>query len=267
MEQDTSDMSPSPFGSTAIRDEACLAMSDDEDEPNASPTSVESDLFVSALELPVFDSESHSVPFRSLITHDSIALASSPMISSPPTDNTVYKYTLIVFVRNFFCGNSQQYLRALIPALSSTDSESDLLTKHQTRLLIIGHGHPSLIPIFICDLPPLPPGTAVSTDPTKGLFSVARLGKTWSAGPHRPNFIEHGALQNGIRMAARIVQYAGKGGVIKAFSGGDYAQNGGEFLVRNNEEAEVLWGHRMRNTRDHANVDEIIDVIEKLALR
>jgi hypothetical protein len=266
VEQDTGDVLQSQLSPSATRDEACLAISDDEDEPNAEPTSIRPDLFTSALELPVFDSESRSVPFRHLVTNDSAAIESSPVTSSPPSNSTVYKYTLIIFVRNFFCSNSQQYLRALLPALSTTDSESDLLQKHRTRLLLIGHGHPSLIPVFIHELLSLPPGTVVATDPQKALFSAAGLGRTRSAGSHRPNYVEHGALQNGLRMATRMIQHAGKGGITMAFSGGDYAQNGGEFLVRNNEEVEVLWGHRMRNTRDHADVGKIVDVIEKLAL-
>jgi hypothetical protein len=186
-------------------------------------------------------------------------------------DNTTYKYTLIIFVRNFFCGNSQHYLRHLIPSLltKAADSGPDngsILSKHKTRLLIIGHGHPTLIPVFLKELPELPPGAAVSTDPAKGVFSAASLGRTWYAGAHKPDFMEVSALGNGLRMTGRIIKHAAKGKVMGAFNGGDYAQNGGEFLVKNTEDAEVLWGHRMRNTRDHTKVDDLVEKIKEFAI-
>jgi hypothetical protein len=45
-----------------------------------------------------------------------------------------------------------------------------------------------------------------------------------------------------------------------ALGGGDFWQIGGEFLfVRGKGEGEwnVEWAHRMRNTRDHAEVEEL----------
>lgn len=44
----------------------------------------------------------------------------------------------------------------------------------------------------------------------------------------------------------------------KAFKGGDYRQVGGEFLF---EDGEARWTHRMRNTRDHAEVKEVRRVV------
>lgn len=43
-----------------------------------------------------------------------------------------------------------------------------------------------------------------------------------------------------------------------ATKGGDYRQVGGEFLF---EDGEVMWGHRMRNTRDHAEIPELRTVL------
>jgi len=44
----------------------------------------------------------------------------------------------------------------------------------------------------------------------------------------------------------------------KIFSGGDYSLNGGEWVF---EDGGVVWGHRMRNTRDHAEVDVLREVL------
>ena len=43
-----------------------------------------------------------------------------------------------------------------------------------------------------------------------------------------------------------------------AFQGGDYRQVGGEFVFENEE---VTWCHRMRNTRDHAELEEVRQVL------
>lgn len=44
----------------------------------------------------------------------------------------------------------------------------------------------------------------------------------------------------------------------KIFSGGDYSLNGGEWVF---EDGEVRWGHRMRHTRDHAEVEVLREVL------
>ena len=45
----------------------------------------------------------------------------------------------------------------------------------------------------------------------------------------------------------------------KAFKGGDLSQVGGEFWV--DSRGEVKWAHRMRNTRDHAEVPALLQVV------
>jgi hypothetical protein len=57
-------------------------------------------------------------------------------------------------------------------------------------------------------------------------------------------------------MARSIVQGITSG--RKAFRGGDYFQVGGEFLM---EGEKCVWGHRMENTRDHAEIPEIRKVL------
>ena len=45
----------------------------------------------------------------------------------------------------------------------------------------------------------------------------------------------------------------------KVFSGGPYSQLGGEFLW---EDGELVWCHRMRNTRDHTEVGVLREMLE-----
>jgi hypothetical protein len=44
----------------------------------------------------------------------------------------------------------------------------------------------------------------------------------------------------------------------KALKGGDFKQVGGEFLF---EDGKPVWVHRMRNTRDHAEVEQLREVL------
>lgn len=43
-----------------------------------------------------------------------------------------------------------------------------------------------------------------------------------------------------------------------AFKGGDYSQNGGEWVF---VDGHLEWCHRMQNTRDHAEVAELGKVL------
>lgn len=56
---------------------------------------------------------------------------------------------------------------------------------------------------------------------------------------------------------ASLVQSLRSG--LKVFSGGAYSQLGGEMLF---EDGEVVWCHRMRNTRDHTEVPILKKVLE-----
>ena len=52
--------------------------------------------------------------------------------------------------------------------------------------------------------------------------------------------------------------YQGLAAGKNAIKGGDFKQVGGEFLF---EGGKVVWAHRMRNTRDHAEVDVLRGVL------
>lgn len=73
---------------------------------------------------------------------------------------------------------------------------------------------------------------------------------TLSLGGQTPDYMnKKGIMTLSIRS---VVQELRSGRML--FSGGDYRQVGGEFLFAN---GKVMWCHRMRNTRDHAEVEEL----------
>jgi hypothetical protein len=44
-----------------------------------------------------------------------------------------------------------------------------------------------------------------------------------------------------------------------AFKGGDYSQNGGEWIFR---EGKCVWVHRMESTSDHLTAEELAKVLK-----
>jgi hypothetical protein len=129
----------------------------------------------------------------------------------------------------------------------------------------------------------------IYADPTRQLYNMLGLQRTLNLGV-RPDYQRRGAAAgalNSVRQALSVL----KGG--KAFQGGDLQQVGGEFLfeptnmatpihspVEERKEAEInaqrvrgalgsvegeekriTWCHRMRNTRDHAELPELREVL------
>ncbi|KAI9705143.1 MAG: hypothetical protein M1836_006926 [Candelina mexicana] len=182
-----------------------------------------------AADLPILDADGTAYPFKSLYTKA----------------NGTPKRALIIFVRHFFCGNCQEYLRTLCASMSP-ESLASLPTP--TTLSIIGCGSPSLISMYAsstsCTF-------AIYADPSYKLYSRFGMTRTLSLGPKKPDYLQSSQVYNALKS---IVQSLSAG--TKAMKGGDYNQVGGEFLW---EEGKVVWCHRMRNTRDHAEIPVLRD--------
>ncbi|KAH8722596.1 AhpC/TSA antioxidant enzyme-domain-containing protein [Phaeosphaeriaceae sp. PMI808] len=153
---------------------------------------------------------------------------------------------LIIFIRHFFCGNCQEYLRTLS---SSITPDSLLALPTPTFITVIGCGKPELIPMYTettkCPFP-------VYADPTRKLYDVLGMTRTFQLGP-KPAYMQTNMLINSVQS---IFQGVGSG--KNAIRGGDLKQVGGEFLF---EEGECTWVHRMRTTRDHTEVDELRNLL------
>jgi hypothetical protein len=77
-------------------------------------------------------------------------------------------------------------------------------------------------------------------------------------GPKAPEYIK-GESMVGLSWGG-VKQYLKTG--WKAKDGGDWRQIGGEFLfVKQGEGWVCEWAHRMRNTRDHAEIGELKEVL------
>ncbi|KAL3963323.1 hypothetical protein ACCO45_000327 [Purpureocillium lilacinum] len=187
----------------------------------------------------------------------------------------VARRVLVVFVRHFFCGNCQEYLRSLSESIKP---EALLRLPISTFVVVVGCGDPALIDMYVeatgCPFP-------VYTDPTRSLFDELGMVKTLALGA-KPAY-----MKRGLRSIPRGL----------ALKSGDQRQVGGEFLLepldavtpigtpqdeRHKraaigtaepqggqdgadddpiEEKRVTWCHRMRTTRDHAEIPELMEIL------
>ncbi|KAL8767988.1 MAG: hypothetical protein Q9209_005659 [Squamulea sp. 1 TL-2023] len=178
-------------------------------------------------ELPVLDKDGKPHAFRSLYT-------------SPSNERS---RTLIIFIRHFFCGNCQEYLRSLSSSITPDVLQS---LSPSLNIRIIGCGQPDLIPMYARETEcPYP----IYADPSKKLYAELGMIRTLSLGPKAPQYMQY-SLPSAVVRAIYQSLKAGR----DAFKGGDYWQVGGEFIF---EHGEVTWCHRMKNTRDHAEIPEM----------
>jgi peroxiredoxin len=182
-------------------------------------------------DVPLFDAEGKSHSFRSLYAG---------------TDGGVDR-NLIVFLRHFFCANCQEYVRALAAEMSPDKLPSG------TRITLISHGAPELIPHYIketnCPYP-------LYTDPSRKLYDTLGLAKTLTLG-EKPSYVKMSFTKiviSGILQGLSTKQLA-----LKA---GNSWQVGGEFLfLKEGDDWKVTWAHRMKTTRDHAPVETLKEIL------
>ena len=68
----------------------------------------------------------------------------------------------------------------------------------------------------------------------------------------RPEYNTSGLVAN----IAQSIWQGIRAGPVAAMKGGDMRQIGGELLLAE-EGRKVVWAHRMKNTRDHAEIGEV----------
>lgn len=119
-----------------------------------------------------------------------------------------------------------------------------------TQIVVIGHGQPDLIPFYLketnCPFP-------IYADSTKKLYHLLGMTRTLNMGSKAPEYMHDSVVVNAVKSIFQEFR-AGR----NMLKGGDIYQVGGEFLF---EDGEVTWCHRMRNTRDHAEVSELRAVL------
>lgn len=156
-------------------------------------------------------------------------------------------------------------MRTLATAIPPTSLPSD------TSIRIVGCGSHTLIPSYIeqtkCPYP-------IFADPSKKLYSLLGMARTLNLGTKDPDYIQHTLVSGMVKSIAQGLRRIASGDALQA---GDIRQVGGEFLfevaggdarVTNSKSGngaitrlEVAWCHRMKNTRDHAELPELRTVL------
>ncbi|CAI6332867.1 unnamed protein product [Periconia digitata] len=155
---------------------------------------------------------------------------------------TIAPRQLVIFIRHFFCGNCQEYLREIS---SSVTPEELLALETPTFITVIGCGRPDLIEMYAettnCPFP-------IYADPTGKLYDVLGMTRTLDLGK-KPKYIQSNILVTSMQSVVQALKTGSN-----ALKGGSFKQVGGEFLF---EDGECVWVHRMRNTRDHTEMEQL----------
>ncbi|KAK3392089.1 AhpC/TSA antioxidant enzyme-domain-containing protein [Sordaria brevicollis] len=151
----------------------------------------------------VLDRDGKSHTFRSLYTGKHVA-----------------RRVLIIFVRHFFCGQCQEYLRTLSASITP---DSLLRLPLSTFIAVIGCGDPQLIDMYAqttnCPFP-------IYADPTRKLYQELGMVRTLALG-EKPAYATKSLVKTSLDSILAGIKQIPKGLVNK---GGDLKQIGGEFL-------------------------------------
>jgi len=164
---------------------------------------------------------------------------------------------LVLFVRHFYCGACQAYLEAITERITMQDYFS---IPTPTSIIVIGCGQPDLIPQYKkftgCPFP-------IFADPTRALYKKLGMVISGNIGAKRPEYmkdISAGAWLTGqvttIKDSLKDPEGIRKRDILR---GGNPMQIGGEFLF---DDGEVVWCHRMKNYRNHAEVSLLRKLLE-----
>ncbi|KAK7431962.1 hypothetical protein QQZ08_001582 [Neonectria magnoliae] len=186
--------------------------------------------------------------------------------------------------------NCQEFLRSLSEAITP---DALIGLPVSTFIAVIGCGDPALIDMYVSETKcPFP----VYTDPTRSLFQALDMTNTLAMGT-KPAYMRKSMTRSIMESVVQGIKQIPTGNALKS---GHQRQVGGEFLFEprdlvtpvstpreektkqigafeepqdtrakngkasdrhGDEEKTVTWCHRMKTTRDHAEISEIIEVL------
>ncbi|BGP24589.1 hypothetical protein Rt10032_c03g1298 [Rhodotorula toruloides] len=191
-----------------------------------------------------------SGPPQTLPTADEVSAASSVTILDASGNQlplgTLFRNekggkAVVIFIRHFLCGLCQDYVSFLSHKLSPS-----FLAAANIKLSIVGCGDHKFIENYRkqLDCP-----FEIYADPTKKAYeALGMTHRTLDLGDKAPEYARGGMVSNVVGSIASAFKMG------RFTSAGDIKQLGGEFVF---ERGQVVWCHRMANTRDHAPFSEL----------
>lgn len=129
------------------------------------------------------------------------------------------------------------------------DLPPSTLEKANATITIIGCGQTVCIPDYAkatsCSYP-------IYADPSVRSYASLGMMRSLKVPEVTPTYIKTGFWANAIGSGWTLLKDTNR------LKGGPSWQNGGEWLF---EDGEVKWCHRMRNTMDHAEVEELRELL------
>lgn len=179
-------------------------------------------------DIPIFDSEGNSRSFKSIYSGE-LAIGEQQMV---------------LFVRHFYCGACQAYIKALCKSITL---QTYFTLPVPTSITIIGLGSPKLINSYRNAT-----GTQfpIYADPTKRLYKALGMSWTLRTGPrvdYMKGINEYQWIKGQYKQV-RDEQYGLRG------KGGNIFWVGGEFMFK---DEKPVWCHRMKNYRGHSEIETI----------
>ena len=200
------------------------------------------------LEYDVFDRHGSTIKLNELFAGEHVGKARHGSLGSSSK-------ILLVFVRHFFCGNCQEYLRSLV---ESTHMSAENLARHGLKVVIIGCGSPSLINSYRA-ISGVPSSWQLVADPSTDLYKAFGMQRTLSMGHRQPRYIRRSLTGNMLRSVLQGVKRIPDGDVLAA---GGLDINGGEIILEHTKSGwSEVWSHRMTNSRDHTEIDDLLEVL------
>lgn len=145
-----------------------------------------------------------------------------------------------------------QYCEAYVSSLATSLPRDKLMAlSPPTHLTIIGCGEPQVLRDYIKRVGREHP---IYCDPSRKLYSKLGMEENLTLGETQPDYMKTPWVLSALTGAVRVLSSG-----ANMFKGGDFSQNGGEWIFQH---GEVTWCRRMRNTRDHAEIAELKEVLK-----
>ncbi|KAJ5224845.1 uncharacterized protein N7469_008348 [Penicillium citrinum] len=199
-------------------------------------------------ELPSFET-SRKIEAYEVLDHEGKSHSFKSVSQGPDTVDRV----LVIFIRHFFCGSCQEYITALSEAIKPDDL---LQLPVSTSIAIIGCGDPGLIDFYATETGcPFP----MYADPSRKLYNDLGMASNLALGP-QPDYIRKSMFRIVGESFMQALKQVPKGLVHKA---GPSSQNGGELLyVSDGQPKQLTWCHRMKTTRDHIEIKDLMRLLD-----